>query len=134
MISISVSFSLPTLFSRSRTFSIAPPAPPPRTHASCVVSGHTYVRMHALVRLFVVRLRSHAKLQEILRMMQASTGHPGTEHAPRVMYEDFMKLVPPLCPSQVFKVRGRGRIGMGGTRLFGSSRVSAVPAKGYCVA
>ncbi|CAN0111198.1 unnamed protein product, partial [Ectocarpus fasciculatus] len=42
--------------------------------------------------------------REILRMMQASTGHPGTEHAPRVMYEDFMKLVPPLCPSQVFKV------------------------------
>ncbi|CAM9281014.1 unnamed protein product [Ectocarpus sp. 6 AP-2014] len=41
--------------------------------------------------------------REILRMMQASTGHPGTEHAPRVMYEDFMKLVPPLCPSQVFK-------------------------------
>lgn len=39
-------------------------------------------------------------------MMQASTGHPEVEHAPRIVYEDFMKLVPPLCPSQVFKVRG----------------------------
>lgn len=45
--------------------------------------------------------------QEILRMMQASTGHPEVQHAPRVLYEDFMKLVPPLCPSQVFKVSER---------------------------
>ncbi|CAN0280172.1 unnamed protein product, partial [Hapterophycus canaliculatus] len=36
-------------------------------------------------------------------MMQASTGHPEVEHAPRIVFEDFMKLVPPLCPSQVFK-------------------------------
>lgn len=53
-------------------------------------------------------------------MMQASTGHPEVEHAPRIVYEDFMKLVPPLCPSQVFKVRSarrrageRGRGGLG---------------------
>lgn len=66
----------------------------------------------AFVRCSTALLRP--QLQEILRMMQASTGHPGTEHAPRVMYEDFMKLVPPLCPSQVFKVRGKGTDECGG--------------------
>ena len=55
--------------------------------------------------------------EEVLHMVQASTGHPGENDAPRISYEDFMKLVPPLCPSHLFEARlgdGRGGGGIGG--------------------
>lgn len=36
-------------------------------------------------------------------MMQASTGQPEVDTL-RIAYEDFLKLVPPLCPTLIFKV------------------------------
>lgn len=43
-------------------------------------------------------------VQEISRMIHASTGHPSIEQDSGIVYEDFLKLVPPLCPTQIFKV------------------------------
>ncbi|CAM9702899.1 unnamed protein product, partial [Ascophyllum nodosum] len=41
--------------------------------------------------------------EELTHMMQASTGRPGEQDAPLILYNNFMKLVPPLCPSHVFE-------------------------------
>ncbi|CAN0046610.1 unnamed protein product, partial [Choristocarpus tenellus] len=36
-------------------------------------------------------------------MMKASDGDPRTHNVDKIAYSDFMKLVPPLCPSHIFE-------------------------------
>lgn len=49
--------------------------------------------------------------EELLDMITSSTGNPNIhggdgeeDNVKGIQYHDFMKLVPPLCPSYVFKV------------------------------
>lgn len=47
--------------------------------------------------------------EELMDMVKASTGHPGEDEVPHITYNDFMKLVPPLCPSHVFQASTAAR-------------------------
>ncbi|CAN0417359.1 unnamed protein product [Pylaiella littoralis] len=65
------------------------------------IGGKGYISADDLDRTLRL-LGEHLDDREVLKMMQASTGQPEVDTL-RIAYEDFLKLVPPLCPTLIFK-------------------------------